>query len=100
MFFRPGENPCASGRIPQGSGRMCISGCSIFYLIVSIVFTKHIKRPHPKGCGPFLFGGKGEFEEAGLCAAEVKNMPGACFLGRGKIHAHPDASRREADGCA
>ena len=26
------------------------------------------------------------FEEAGLCEAEVKNMPVACFLGRGKIH--------------
>ena len=35
----------------------------------------------------FIFlSSKEGFEEAGLCAAEVKNMPVACFLGRGKIH--------------
>jgi len=33
------------------------------------------------------------FEEAGPCAAGVKNMPVACFLGRGRIHVHPDASK-------
>ena len=32
------------------------------------------------------------FEEAGPCTAGVKNMPVACFLGRGRIHVHPDAS--------
>ena len=26
------------------------------------------------------------FEEAGPCEAGVKNMPVACFLGRGRIH--------------
>ena len=40
------------------------------------------------------------FEEAGLCVAEVKNMPVACFLGRGKIHAHLAASVRDVDRCA
>ena len=40
------------------------------------------------------------FEEAGLCEAEVKNMPVACFLGRGKIHVHPAASCKDVDGCA
>ena len=40
------------------------------------------------------------FEEAGLCVAEVKNMPVACFLGRGKIHVHPAASYKDVDGCA
>ena len=34
----------------------------------------------------FFLSSKEGFEEAGLCAAEVKNMPVACFLGRGKIH--------------
>ena len=35
----------------------------------------------------FIFlSSKEGFEEAGLCVAEVKNMPVACFLGRGKIH--------------
>jgi len=48
----------------------------------------------------FLFGEKEGFEEAGLCEAEVKNMPVAYFLGRGKIHAHSDTSRREVDECA
>jgi len=40
------------------------------------------------------------FEEAGPCAAGVKNMPVACFLGRGRIHAHLDASCRDVDRCA
>ena len=40
------------------------------------------------------------FEEAGLCEAEVKNMPVAYFLGRGKIHVHPAASYKDVDGCA
>ena len=35
----------------------------------------------------FIFlSSKEGFEEASLCVAEVKNMPEACFLGRGKIH--------------
>jgi hypothetical protein len=31
------------------------------------------------------------FEEAGLCVAGAKNMPVACFLGRGRIHCLMDA---------
>ena len=38
------------------------------------------------------------FEEAGPTAGGVKSMPGACFLGRGRIHGDPDASYRDVDG--
>ena len=44
-----------------------------------------IKKPQPFGWGSFFMAEKENgFEEAGLCKAEVKNMPVACFLGRGK----------------
>ena len=36
------------------------------------------------------------FEEAGLCEAEVKNMPVAYFLGRGRIHSLRSAVRGTA----
>ena len=48
----------------------------------------------------FFMAEKEGFEEAGLCEAEVKNMPVAYFLGRGKIHVHPAASYKDVDGCA
>jgi hypothetical protein len=38
------------------------------------------------------------FEEGDLSEAEVKNMPVACFLARGKIHGCPDAADKAVDG--
>ena len=57
------------------------------------MFNKHNKKTTLRG--GFLIGGEFKgFEEAGLCVAGAKNMPVACFLGRGRIHVHPDASVR------
>ena len=53
----------------------------------------------PTHAGGDHFGGAAGFEEADLCAAGVKNMPVACFLGRGRIHVHPDAPSGGVDGC-
>ena len=45
----------------------------------------------------FYLAMKEEFEEAGLCGAEVKQA--GSILGRGKIHGHPDTFRRNVDKC-
>ena len=37
-------------------------------------------------------------EEAGAAAGGAKNMPVACFLGRGRVLYIPDASGTDVDG--
>ena len=53
---------------------------------------RHKKTP-PSG-GFFIGGEFKRFEEAGLTVGGVKKCPVDTFLGRGRIHAHPDASIR------
>jgi len=43
--------------------------------------------------------GDNGIRKADPCAAGVSNMPGACCLGRGRIHGHLDASCKDVDGC-
>ena len=40
------------------------------------------------------------FEEAGPTEGRVKKCPVDTFLGRGRIHVHPDAPGTGVDGCA
>ena len=72
--------PAASRRDVDG----CTSLVAVFSdSIYSVQQTQ--KYGHPNGVSIFLLSQQG-FEEAGPCAAGVKNMPVACFLGRGRIH--------------
>ena len=80
---------------PNGCGRMYIIDCSESNGIYSVQQTQKRNRPH---CGRFSFlASDSGFEEAGPCIAGVKNMPVACFLGRGRIHSPMDASILDVD---
>lgn len=54
----------------------------------------------PPSGGIFIGGEFKGFEEAGPTAGGVKKCPVDTFLGRGRIHVHPAASRRNVDGYA
>ena len=53
----------------------------------------------PPSGGYFFWRRVRGFEEAGPTEGRVKKCPGDTFLGRGRIHVYPAASRRDVDGC-
>ena len=67
-----------------------------FFVLVRYVLS-YQRKSQAIWLGIF-FGYRSGLEEGGLAEGKVKNMPGACFLARGRVHGLQTASGRDV-GC-